>query len=116
MHISNNLSGLILCSSLFGLLTSAPVFFSLSALAISIVIHSALTAHEQHRREGAKIFAEEKIAKIFFTTLLVVQNIKKDLASASKRIVRLRQTLSAEQMAEKLNLPIDWVEKKLLEL
>lgn len=39
--------------------------------------------------------------------------VKKDLAAAPAKITRLRKTLSAQQIAEKLNLPINWVEKHL---
>ena len=62
------------------------------------------------------VFTDDKIAKILATTILNVQNIKKDLAEARKKIARLKPTLSPVQIAEKLNLPVDWVERKLLEL
>ena len=59
---------------------------------------------------------DNQIIESLDITYEFVQNVKKDLAAAPKRIVRLRHTLSPEQIAEKLNLPIQWVEKKLLEV
>ena len=43
----------------------------------------------------------------------MVQLIKKDLAAAPKKIARLKGKMSAEQIAEQLNLPINWVEKHI---
>jgi hypothetical protein len=43
----------------------------------------------------------------------ILHQIKKDLAAAPKKIDRLKSKLSAQQIAEQLNLPINWVEKQL---
>ena len=41
----------------------------------------------------------------------MIQSVKKDLAAAPKKIARLKEKLSVEQIAQQLNLPIHWVEK-----
>jgi hypothetical protein len=43
----------------------------------------------------------------------ILHQIKKDLAVAPKKIDRLKDKLSAEQIAEQLNLPVNWVETYL---
>ena len=43
----------------------------------------------------------------------MIQAVKKDLAAAPKKIARLKGKLSAEQIAQQLNLPIHWVEKHI---
>lgn len=43
----------------------------------------------------------------------IMQIIKKDLAAAPKKIDRLKSKLSAQQIAEQLNLPLNWVEKHI---
>lgn len=41
------------------------------------------------------------------------KSVKKDLAAAPSKIARLKKTLSAEKIAQQLNLPVNWVEKQL---
>jgi hypothetical protein len=41
----------------------------------------------------------------------MIHQVKKDLAAAPKKIARLKEKLSVEQIADQLNLPINWVEK-----
>jgi hypothetical protein len=41
----------------------------------------------------------------------MIHQVKKDLAAAPKKIARLKEKLLVEQIAEQLNLPINWVEK-----
>ena len=43
----------------------------------------------------------------------ILHQIKKDLAAAPKKIDRLKSKLSAQQIAEQLNLPLNWVEKHI---
>ena len=43
----------------------------------------------------------------------MIQTVKKDLAAAPKKIARLKSKMSAEQIAQQLNLPIHWVEKHI---
>jgi hypothetical protein len=43
----------------------------------------------------------------------ILHQIKKDLAAAPKKIAHLKSKLSAAQIAEQLNLPMNWVEKQL---
>jgi predicted transposase YdaD len=43
----------------------------------------------------------------------ILHQIKKDLAAAPKKNDRLKSKLSAAQIAEQLNLPVNWVEKQL---
>ena len=43
----------------------------------------------------------------------ILHQIKKDLAAAPKKIDRMKSKLSAAQIAEQLNLPMNWVEKQL---
>ena len=61
----------------------------------------------------AATLTEEQIKKVFEVTSDFIQVIKNDLLAAPKKISRLKKTLTAEQIAEKLNLPINWVEKQL---
>jgi hypothetical protein len=41
------------------------------------------------------------------------KSVKKDLAAAPSKIARLKETLSAEKIAQRLNLPLNWVEKQV---
>ncbi len=43
----------------------------------------------------------------------MIQAVKKDLAAAPKKIARLKSKMSAEQIAQQLDLPIHWVEKHI---
>ena len=43
----------------------------------------------------------------------MIQAVKKDLAAAPKKIGRLKSKMSAEQIAQQLDLPIHWVEKHI---
>lgn len=43
----------------------------------------------------------------------MIHHIKKDLAAAPKKIARLKEKLSTQQIAEQLNLPLTWVEKHI---
>lgn len=56
------IAGISLTSALFGLLVNASVLFGLSALFISLVVHSLLISHERNRLDGAIIFAKETLA------------------------------------------------------
>ena len=56
---------------------------------------------------------EDQIIKVFDVTAAFIEIVKKDLAAAPKKIARLKKTLSAEKIAQQLNLPINWVEKQM---
>ena len=43
----------------------------------------------------------------------LLKSVKKDLKAAPLKIARLKTTLSAEKIAQQLNLPVNWVEKQL---
>ncbi len=62
----------------------------------------------------AKVLTDAQIISICNVTAEFMRTVKKDLAAAPARIARLRKTLSAEQIADKLNLPLNWVQKQLL--
>ena len=62
----------------------------------------------------ASLLTEAQIIKVFEVTQEFMHTVKKDLAAAPKKIARLKKTLSAEQIAHALNLPIIWVEKQML--
>ncbi len=62
----------------------------------------------------ASLLTEAQIIKVFEVTQEFIHTVKKDLATAPKKITRLKKTLSAEQIARSLNLPIIWVEKQLM--
>lgn len=53
------------------------------------------------------------IIRIFGIPAILLQSVKKDLAAAPSKIARLKKTLSAEKIAQQLNLPINWVEKQI---
>jgi hypothetical protein len=57
---------------------------------------------------------DAQIINTFGYTPEFIQSVKKDMAGAPKKIERLKKTKSAAQIAETLNLPINWVEKQLL--
>ena len=61
----------------------------------------------------AKLLTEAQIINNCEVTAEFLQTVKKDLMAAPRRIARLRQTMSALQIAQQLRLPIDWVEKQL---
>lgn len=61
----------------------------------------------------AATLTEEQIKKVFEVTSDFIQDVKNDLLAAPKKITRLKKTMKAEQIAEKLNLPINWIEKQL---
>ncbi len=56
---------------------------------------------------------DAQIITITTVTIEMLQQIKKDLAAAPKKIARLKEKFSSAQIAEQLNLPINWVEKQL---
>jgi hypothetical protein len=58
-----------------------------------------------------KTMTEEQIMKVLDVSKEFVQSIQIDLAAASKKMERLKTTKTADKVAEKLNLPTDWVEK-----
>ena len=53
--------GASLLSSIYGLIIGAPLFFALTTVIISLVLHTLFTAHETHRWNGALRFSEEAI-------------------------------------------------------
>ena len=61
----------------------------------------------------AATLTEDQIQKVFEVTAEFIQDIKNDLVVAPKKIARLKKTLTAEQIARQLQLPINWVEKQL---
>ena len=62
----------------------------------------------------AKTLTEKEIMDEYEVTSDFIQQVKKDLLAAPRRIARLRRTMSALQIAQQLRLPLHWVEKKLL--
>jgi hypothetical protein len=58
-----------------------------------------------------KTLTEAQIMNVLNVSEGFVQSIQMDLAAASKKIARLKKTASAESIAQKLNLPTNWVEK-----
>ena len=56
---------------------------------------------------------EAQIISVFGIPSEVISLAKKDLAAAPKKIARLKQKLSVKQIAEQLNLPLNWVEKHI---
>lgn len=57
---------------------------------------------------------DAQIISTFGYTPEFIQSVKKDMAAAPKKIERLKKTKSAAQIAETLNLPVNWVEKQML--
>ena len=56
------------------------------------------------------------IIRIFGISTTLLRSVKKDLAAAPSKIARLKKTLSAEKIAQQLNLPINWVEKQMAQV
>jgi hypothetical protein len=59
------------------------------------------------------VLSDVQIMKVLDVSEAMVHHVKKDLAAAPKKIARLKEKLSAEQIAQQLSLPINWVEKHL---
>lgn len=57
---------------------------------------------------------DAQIINTFGYTPEFIGSVKKDMAAAPKKIDRLKKTKSAAQIAETLNLPVNWVEKQML--
>jgi hypothetical protein len=57
--------------------------------------------------------SENQIINVLEVSPAFIQAIKKDLIAAPKKIARLKKTLTAEQIAQELNLPVNWVEKHI---
>ena len=57
--------------------------------------------------------SDAEIMSVFGVSAALLQTVKKDLKAAPSKIARLKQTMSAEKIAQQLNLPINWVEKQL---
>lgn len=79
----------------------------------------AQTRFEQNQRFtmvgllDATNLTDVQIINVFGVSAALLQTVKKDLAAAPSKIARLKKTLSTEQIAQKLNLPINWVEKQM---
>ena len=56
---------------------------------------------------------DAQIITICGVSAQLLKSVKKDLSTAPAKIARLKQTASAEKIAQQLNLPINWVEKQL---
>jgi hypothetical protein len=56
---------------------------------------------------------EIQIITSFGVSAEMIHGVKKDLAAAPKKIARLKEKMSAEQIAQQLNLPLNWVEKHI---
>ena len=56
---------------------------------------------------------DAQIITIFGISAELLKSVKKDLAAAPSKIARLKETLSAEKIAQRLNLPLNWVEKQV---
>ncbi len=56
---------------------------------------------------------DAQIITIFCISAELLKSVKKDLKAAPLKIARLKTTLSAEKIAQQLNLPVNWVEKQL---
>ena len=61
----------------------------------------------------ATTLTEAQIVNVFSTSADLVRSVKKDLKTAPSKIARLKNKLSAEQIAQRLNLPVNWVEKQV---
>lgn len=59
------------------------------------------------------ILSDSQIANGLELSFDFVQSVKKDLSAAAKKMERLKAKKSAIQIAQLLNLPINWVEKQL---
>jgi hypothetical protein len=59
------------------------------------------------------VLSDLQIMKALDVSEAMVHHVKKDLAAAPKKIARLKEKFSAEQIAQQLSLPINWVEKHL---
>lgn len=81
--------GVSLFSGLIGLVVGVPTLFALSALFISLVVHTLFVANESHRWNGAMLFSAEAIA------------LNKEL-EASKLLLE-KATSSANDAAHELN-------------
>jgi hypothetical protein len=63
----------------------------------------------------AKILTENEIMDEYEVTSDFIQQVKKDLLAAPRRIDRLKKTMSALQIAQQLRLPLHWVEKQSMQ-
>jgi hypothetical protein len=59
------------------------------------------------------VLSDLQIMKVLDVSEAMVHHVKKDLAAAPKKIARLKEKLSAKQIAQQLSLPVNWVEKHL---
>jgi hypothetical protein len=57
--------------------------------------------------------SEGQIISVLDVSPAFIQAIKKDLIAAPKKIARLKKTWATEQIAQELNLPLNWVEKQI---
>jgi hypothetical protein len=60
---------------------------------------------------GIENLTEIQMITGFGLTAEMIHQVKRDLAAAPKKIARLKEKLSVEQIAEQLNLPVNWVQK-----
>lgn len=90
-----------------------------------VAAQQALILQKQHEVEKTQRFTvvgvidtynstDAQIISTFGYTPEFIQSVKKDMAAAPKKIERLKKTKSAAQIAETLNLPVNWVEKQML--
>jgi hypothetical protein len=56
---------------------------------------------------------EVQMITSFGVSAEMIRTVKKDLTAAPKKIARLKEKMSAEQIAQQLNLPLNWVEKHI---
>jgi hypothetical protein len=56
---------------------------------------------------------EAQIIVICNVSSELIKSVKKDMATAIPKIDRLKKAYTSEQIALKLNLPVNWVEKHL---
>jgi hypothetical protein len=59
------------------------------------------------------VLSDLQIMKVLDVSEAMVHHVKNDLAAAPKKIARLKEKFSAEQIAQQLSLPVNWVEKHL---
>jgi superfamily II DNA helicase RecQ len=57
--------------------------------------------------------SEVQMITSFGVSAEMIHGVKKDLAAAPKKIARLKEKMSVEQIAQQLNLPLNWVEKHI---
>lgn len=96
---------------LIGLVASAPVFFSLSALFICISAHFVLVAHEQNRRSVAKLMAEEAILLNEDLELKIDLTVEKSKVFNKANVVLEKQTEQLDEQTKNITESAEMVDQ-----